>query len=234
MKTNFFFSQSPPLKSIRPAAMARMFLLAFTLFFSSTSHAQLSPCNANISWSVDSLNPFLFHFCNASDFVPGSYGFTFSWDLGDGSWETDSCFSHLYTMAGTYTICLEVHACDPYNGGASCGDDTCIVIVIGSKGGGGNDTTSVVPALSSAEVYKVFPNPAFHSAMIQYLLRVNANVTISVFDVQGKKLYVQTSDEAAGYHHQILNEEIFPVAGIYFVHVATDKGTHRVMVICKE
>src|SRR6185295_849765 len=106
MKTNFPLSQSS-LKSIRPVAIARVCLLAFALFFSRASQAQLSPCNANISWSVDSLNPFLFHFCNASDFVPGSYGFAFSWDLGDGNWETDSCFSHLYTMAGTYTICLD-------------------------------------------------------------------------------------------------------------------------------
>lgn len=231
MNTNFYFSQSA-VKAIRPSATARVCLVAFALLLSCSSQAQLSPCHANISWSVDPQNALLIHFCNASDFVTGSYDFTFSWDLGNGNQQSDSCFSHLYTTPGTYTVCLAVSACDPMNGGVCCYADTCITIVIGAKGGGGDATA--VPALSSAEVYGVFPNPVSQSAMIQYRLRTNASVTISVFDVQGKKLYTRTNDESPGYHEHLLNEEIFPGPGTYFVNLTTDKGIHRVLVIIKK
>lgn len=232
MKTNPFFSQSLP-KAIRLSARARMCLLAFSLFLSCSSQAQLNTCHANFNWSVDPQNPFQINFCNASYFVPGSNTFSFEWDLGDGTEQFDSCFNHLYTASGTYTVCLEVYACDP-GGGICCQTDTCITIAFGGKGGGDPENATAVPALSSAEVYGVFPNPVYQSAMIQYSLRTNASVTISVFDVQGKRLYTRTNDEATGKHEQLLSEEIFPGPGTYFVHFATDKGTHRALVISKK
>lgn len=193
--------------------------------------AQPSPCDAIISFSYDVGNPFQLDFCNASEFVPGSYNYTFFWDLGDGNQSTDSCFSHLYDNSGAYTVCLTVSACDPNVGGICCSDDTCVTIYPGGKGGFGTGISNI----TSGNAFEIFPNPVGESTSIHYSLNEVSDVTIEIMNTAGKILCRRNKNNVqCGTHSLMLNSNLFPGAGIYILHLYTSHGVNYTSMLFRE
>ena len=88
-------------------------------------------------------------------------------------------------------------------------------------------------SLSAPElVMKTSPNPFVDNTMIQYELRSAANVSISVYDIQGKEVKVLVNEtQKAGSYTKTLNGSGL-VAGVYFVKISKDgvvKQTSRIV-----
>ena len=63
-------------------------------------------CNIQAYFSIDSLQPNVYHFVNQSPgYMPGD---SIRWTFGDGTSSTDASPTHTYTASGTYTICIRI------------------------------------------------------------------------------------------------------------------------------
>ena len=87
-------------------------------------------CDASFTFSVDSMN------MSASsypvDFYSNTSGQNYSWNFGDGSTDTSASPSHIYTSAGTYTVCLNiVSGYDSLSLPIIC-DTFCTTVTVGS------------------------------------------------------------------------------------------------------
>ena len=65
------------------------------------------------------------------------------WDFGDGSFSSDPNATHMFTMPGTYQVCVHINMPD------SCTLFACVSIVISGGGGGGGGCSGGNPTLTN-------------------------------------------------------------------------------------
>lgn len=104
--------------------------------------AATSNCNASFTAHPDSLN------MSASSFPVlfsnNSTGSNYIWHFGDGTTDTTTNPTHIYTAAGTYTACLlVVSAYDSLSLPVIC-DSTCVTFTVGNPIVGCNPTISYI------------------------------------------------------------------------------------------
>jgi hypothetical protein len=80
-----------------------------------------------------------------------------------------------------------------------------------------------IPERSASIAVKLYPNPVSNTMTIEYDLPENSNVTISLFNISGIKMYSeQLNDQIAGSHTLQVNAALFP-NGMYVVVLNSDK-----------
>jgi len=87
------------------------------------------------------------------------------------------------------------------------------------------DDESADSAFSTLErsTLALYPNPCRETLTITFDLSENSNINLSVFAVNGKKMYnEQISDQSSGDHKIQLNTSSF-AEGLYIVIITTDK-----------
>jgi hypothetical protein len=154
------------------------------------------PHSEELSWS------FLDQSTNAS---------TYFWDFGDGATSTDQSPSHLYSEAGTYTVCLTVTN--------ACGEITSCQQL--------NTAVGIDEIAGEDRGIVVHPNPAKDVIYIRSMH--SAILEVRLIDAAGRS--VQESGHTRG-HSAIMEVNNIP-NGLYVVRVRMTNGTyrhHRVMV----
>jgi hypothetical protein len=83
---------------------------------------------------------------------------------------------------------------------------------------------SVHENASSLNIANVYPNPANHSASVQYYLSSKSDVQIQVLNTQGKTVReMLLPEQATGKHEKDIDISTFS-AGFYFVRMKTNEG----------
>ena len=80
---------------------------------------------------------------------------------------------------------------------------------------------------------KTSPNPFVENTNIQYQLKTPAQVTISVYDVQGNeiKVLVNRRQDAGSYTENFNGKDL--AAGVYFIKVSKDGAVKQTLKIVK-
>ena len=80
---------------------------------------------------------------------------------------------------------------------------------------------------------KTSPNPFIDNTTIQYQLKTPAQITIAVYDAQGKeiKVLVNKRQDAGSYTERFNGKELG--AGIYFIKVSQDGAVKQTLKIVK-
>ena len=75
-------------------------------------------------------------------------------------------------------------------------------------------------------LYQNYPNPFNASTTIQYELKENSAITISIFNIHGKEIDMIVNDyQQAGEHSITWNGQYVP-SGIYFIRLSSEKIVH--------
>jgi hypothetical protein len=70
----------------------------------------------------------------------------------------------------------------------------------------------------------VYPNPVYHSCKIEYTIAKECQVSIEVFDIEGRKVATLVDcQQSAGEHRAAFDASALP-AGIYFYRIVTETG----------
>ena len=80
---------------------------------------------------------------------------------------------------------------------------------------------------------KIYPNPFNPITTIYYQLEQNINVTIAIYDLNGRLITILTNNfQNFGYHSINWNAAEY-ASGIYFVHISTNQinQTHKILLI---
>lgn len=133
------------------------------------------------------------------------------WDFGDGNNSNDVSPEHTYTENGVYTITLIVTS---DNGCESQSDESV-------------DITSVsLEKLTQSNTInlKVYPNPFSEEAIIEYNLEKLSDVSLRVYDMQGREIavYVNAEPQSGGTYSYILRESDQLYSSMYFVVLTVD------------
>ncbi len=97
---------------------------------------------------------------------------TWFWDFGDGTTSTEENPTHIYPIAGTYTVTLVITN--------DCGADIFTQTI---------QATTGVNAIASDDVISVYPNPASDVIFIKINKLINAdNFSIKIIDVLGREI----------------------------------------------
>jgi PKD repeat protein len=106
---------------------------------------------------------------------------SYTWDFGDGSTSTDQNPWNLYGSIGTYEVTMVAM-------NAGCSNDTTYF------------TINVEDTLSSSaveelnwEMVTTYPNPFENNIIIKGLDKVDATVNISIIDMTGRQVYLQSN-----------------------------------------
>lgn len=82
---------------------------------------------------------------------------------------------------------------------------------------------SKIPPITEFKAFDNYPNPFSNETTISFLLPNDSQVTLQVFDNNGRKILVKQQDFEKGEQAFQLNES-FPTAGLYFYQLATEYG----------
>ena len=139
-------------------------------------------------------------------FNDNSSGFPISWNwnFGDPTSGSNTSASqnpqHTFTSNGYYTICLLV---------ANTCDNNTICNSI---------TVTAIDNLNNSQSLSILPNPISESAIIQFSLLNYEKVSITLYDVFGRKIIdITESDFSSGTHEVKIDKTQNLSAGIYFV-----------------
>jgi PKD repeat protein len=199
-------------------------------------------CHAQFEWDADDQNDLTIHFTDLST-SDGVIGF-WHWTFGDGSESDDQNPSHTYDEPGTYTVCLVIMDEDE-----GCASDVCHVLSFSPQDihNDGQPQLGVAAAESSANPDESdnptalsrhlinFPNPFVKSTTILYWLSEDAEVSIDLYDAQGRKIRrVLNEFQGSGYHKQPLTSDGL-ISGLYFVKLTTgDKSFGRTISVLRD
>ncbi|HET6991191.1 MAG TPA: T9SS type A sorting domain-containing protein, partial [Bacteroidia bacterium] len=91
-----------------------------------------------------------------------------------------------------------------------------------------SDPASLVGAID------LFPNPANDLLTVNYLLRQNSNVSIQIFNMEGKEIRsgISEGEKTSGNYSEVIDVKNYP-AGIYFMYLTTgnEVQTRKFMVV---
>jgi|GEM_PF-3124465 hypothetical protein len=143
-----------------------------------------------------------------------------SWDWGDATSPTTASYpTHIYSVAGTYSICVTV---TDVNGCSStyCQDDA--VSRLGNNSAQStlvyinilNPATTSINQLSNNNAINIYPNPAQNNFTIE--TSSNEKQTVSVFDITGKLVLSQTINGKTNIDISNFTN------GVYFIQVQTN------------
>ncbi|HTL83452.1 MAG TPA: PKD domain-containing protein [Bacteroidia bacterium] len=147
-------------------------------------------------------------FINQSSLGQSGY---YTWDFGDGS-PPDYSYnpSHVYPSPGTYQVCLTA-----YDSMQNFCDSTCHMVYITQVAGIENKII--------AEQLSVSPNPASGQVNISFFMDENAEVNISLFDLEGREVQkILNKNLTAGPYTETINTAGIP-SGTYFLRLQSKK-----------
>lgn len=184
------------------------FLIIISAYQFSTS-AQVPGCHPDFSYSITGNSV---EFNDASTFDVGPQNTSWTWDFGDGNTTTDQNAIHIYTLnQGEYVVCLTVTNCGIIPG-SCCSETFCDTIRMDEV------ATAIENQNQEDQKFLVFPNPASGSFEISYTLYHLSDVSIEIFDVNGKLIHnIGMNDRAAGNQKLKFPGEIFTSPGVYFI-----------------
>jgi PKD repeat protein len=155
------------------------------------------------------------------------FGVNYEWDFGDGDTSTLQYPSHVYTVPGYYTICLNISS-------ATCHSRFCNANFYAFKNN--NGTMSQISVISKAAAtglmaipydtgFSIYPNPASSS------LNVNVSgddkiISSTIYDARGQKILELGSSN-------FLSVRQFTI-GLYLIEVKTNKSIYRSAFIRQE
>ena len=95
-----------------------------------------------------------------------------------------------------------------------------------------NENTSAVAEEMIIRDFTLFPNPAADNVFVQYFLTEKSTVSISLFDISGKKAYLLLNEnQTPGNYSKQFNISLFS-KGVYELMIHTSKGvSHQKLVI---
>lgn len=151
----------------------------------------------------------------------GTSPITYSWDWGDGSFDTVPFPIHTYSSAGFYTICLSI------TDSVGCTDTHCTSYYL-LKTSNEIIQVTVVPELltgisekSDVETVLIYPNPASNIVTVE-LTKQASTADINVFNILGQ---LELSSRTAS---QKTHTDITELTnGVYVLEVRTNKMISR-------
>ena len=151
--------------------------------------------------------PFLVGVDASASSDPEGDGLTFRWTFGDGSVGGSVTTAHTYAATGTFTLTLTVTD----SGGLSSSIST--QVQVNDSGVAVEDETDLPTQFTLAPNY---PNPFNPTTTIAYDLPASADVTLTVFDVQGREVrrFVQGVQPAGRYELRFEARDLS--SGTYF------------------
>lgn len=77
------------------------------------------------------------------------------------------------------------------------------------------------------------PNPFAAQTQVLWHQQQSAQVNMSIYDLSGKLIYQQEKEYSTGEHRQVLNRELFPQAGTYYLQLRAGEHvqTQRLVVV---
>jgi len=145
-------------------------------------------CHAAFTSVLDSLG-FTVTFTNTStNTTPNT---TYLWTFGDGTTSTQQNPVHTYDHHDNYTVCLIIT--DP---SIDCVADVCHIVQVIHQGG-----------FSESENFvKIYPNPAFVAATIEYELTAESDVDMELCNMAGMSIrQVSSAKESIGFHRHTVD-----------------------------
>ena len=179
-------------------------------------------CNASFYPFLDSTQAYTVYLIENSTGTNLSY----YWDFGDGSSSNQHYPTHVYSIFGTYDICLTVS--DTQN----CISTSCITLLLDSVLKTFTSfTLIVVPQepvtglnsnMETDREVAVYPNPANDQAFIEYTNPQKNQYTIRILDSNGELVFErhEITDSKTIFNRNGLS------AGVYFVEII-DEGVWR-------
>jgi PKD repeat protein len=197
-------------------------------------------CNAEFEWDADDENDLTIHFTDlsTSDGESGSW----HWTFGDGTESDDQNPTHTYDEPGTFTICLIIMDEDD-----GCASDVCHVISFSPQDiqndqprRAASIESSVNPGDTDDPVILTrsllnYPNPFSTNTTVQYWLAGDTDVTIDLYDTQGRVIQqLVNGPRTKGYHKVPLSFDDF-TSGVYIIRmIAGDKTSAKMISVVKE
>jgi PKD repeat protein len=215
LKPAFFPTTLPPslwgkiclMKMVRNLLLLLVLLPAFSLSAQSggnENQATLGGCTADFTW-VDSAG-YVFFISSSSLGNGGNY----FWTFGDSNFSNQQYPANQYAAPGVYQVCLIVT-----DSMQNFCDSTCHSVTATSIASAINENTTAISALSLS------PNPADASATFTFLMAVPGNVNIAVYDIYGREVLTQLTQQfSSGKQQVIIPTENF-AAGTYIVQINT-------------
>lgn len=137
---------------------------------------------------------------------------TYTWDFGDGTQSAQQNPAHVYTAAGSYTVCLTATSSD------QCSDQLCTQIEINNLSAQDFNTAGI----------RMYPNPS--SGVLNLVVPASFGVQeISLTDASGRK--VLSRNGAAEGIVTLQTENLR--SGMYIVHILSDQGHFSSVLIRK-
>ncbi|MDP5172379.1 MAG: PKD domain-containing protein, partial [Bacteroidia bacterium] len=139
-----------------------------------------------------------------------------TWTWGDGSSSTGSAATHIYDSAGVYSVYLTAES---QNGCA--GSDSARVTVLDWALSGGR--------YGSGWTIEIYPNPAKDRLILSWQALPAKEMSIELFDLQGKALYRETIRPVGGSWPLDLSS-VSPGSYVLKCVSGTDQCIHRIQV----
>lgn len=141
-------------------------------------------CSAQFNLVPDTTDPHHYFAINNSS---GVHPLTYFWSWGDGSFDSIAYPSHIYSTAGTYTICLTItdstgctiEYCDSSNLQKSTNSIIYINVI--------PPASSSINKINSDNSFLVYPNPAINSLTIES----ENKSTLEILSIQGQTILQQ-------------------------------------------
>ncbi|HYV93024.1 MAG TPA: T9SS type A sorting domain-containing protein [Chitinophagales bacterium] len=181
-------------------------------------------CSANFMLYPDSA---LAHHYWAIDSLTGIPPFSYIWSWGDSTYDLIAYPSHIYAVAGFYTICLTIHD------SIGCFDSICVSYNIQKMSSAEAENTIVkvdvvdsIPSIpthiqntNALQSWSVFPNPVSGNSFVNYSLSTPATLSIVLNNILGNKLLqLVNEDQEAGEHNSAFDARKL-ANGIYVLRI---------------
>jgi PKD repeat protein len=165
---------------------------------------------------VDKDSALTFDFYNVS-----LYSTSCKWNFGDPSTGSlNTSFSndtlHVYTSPGKYTVELIVMN--------NCGSDTTFDTINVHKP---NTGINQIEELSGLFLY---PNPAKDFVNLNFILDKPKQLSITLYNALGQKMYFENVSYNSGIHHEEINLESLS-KGVYIFRIFADEQTYNLKLI---
>ena len=173
-------------------------------------------CQANFIMYPDSVTPHHYYIVNMSS---GVQPLSYSWNWGDGTYDSTPYPSHTYSVAGIYTICLTISS-----DSNSCSSTYCDSMYI-QKTTNTIISVNVIPQSTSGiheNIKKndiaIYPNPVTDNLNISIDKSLSGTTTVSILNLMGQ--VIQTANVVNETKGNVIsiNTSSLP-KGLYFVQL---------------